>query len=401
MPLPKPANPDEDEDKTPGKAKKSKRRAAEEPQETRRHAAEDPARADAVRMPPPPAPLPMPDTVKKVFQEKHGYANYYFNHFEQDRVCKAWRAPATSRALAGTWKIEGKLDSGSGFRLRLTGRRGRSGGPVGDFKWAAGADMTGTAAAARQRRPAARPAPAGAAWPWRAPRVSATSIIWATARCWPDAARARRLANVLVGELPRHRVLVLLRSGQRRAGGLGDVSRRGQPTLARSGSPLIATWTAAACPAAWRSAWPSCVRRVRCRREYDLAGKKEVENAVKHRIPSTKFQTNPKWQVRMFQTERSRSGWRLVSPPGFPSLAFSAIRICLRIGSWGFGIFLLLILATAATAWAAADPGPAGDAVHPGAAARSSKIYGAGGFRGMEHYQSGILISPEGHILTV
>jgi serine protease Do len=29
------------------------------------------------------------------------------------------------------------------------------------------------------------------------------------------------------------------------------------------------------------------------------------------------------------------------------------------------------------------------------------KIYGAGGFRGMEAYQSGILISPQGHILTV
>ncbi len=29
------------------------------------------------------------------------------------------------------------------------------------------------------------------------------------------------------------------------------------------------------------------------------------------------------------------------------------------------------------------------------------KVYGAGGFRGMEAYQSGMLISPEGHILTV
>ena len=28
------------------------------------------------------------------------------------------------------------------------------------------------------------------------------------------------------------------------------------------------------------------------------------------------------------------------------------------------------------------------------------KIYGAGGFRGMESYQSGMLVSPEGHILT-
>ncbi|HVT29957.1 MAG TPA: S1C family serine protease [Lacipirellulaceae bacterium] len=29
------------------------------------------------------------------------------------------------------------------------------------------------------------------------------------------------------------------------------------------------------------------------------------------------------------------------------------------------------------------------------------KIYGAGGVRGLEHYQSGILISPKGHVLTV
>src|SRR3954467_12434364 len=29
------------------------------------------------------------------------------------------------------------------------------------------------------------------------------------------------------------------------------------------------------------------------------------------------------------------------------------------------------------------------------------KIYGAGGIRGLEHYQSGILISAKGHVLTV
>ena len=36
------------------------------------------------------------------------------------------------------------------------------------------------------------------------------------------------------------------------------------------------------------------------------------------------------------------------------------------------------------------------DAVQP----KIVKIYGAGGYRGMESYQSGMLISPEGHILT-
>ena len=29
------------------------------------------------------------------------------------------------------------------------------------------------------------------------------------------------------------------------------------------------------------------------------------------------------------------------------------------------------------------------------------KIYGAGGIKGLEAYQTGILISPEGHVLTV
>src|SRR6185436_10298238 len=30
-----------------------------------------------------------------------------------------------------------------------------------------------------------------------------------------------------------------------------------------------------------------------------------------------------------------------------------------------------------------------------------AKIYGAGGRRGLEHYQSGLVISPTGHVLTV
>jgi serine protease Do len=51
---------------------------------------------------------------------------------------------------------------------------------------------------------------------------------------------------------------------------------------------------------------------------------------------------------------------------------------------------------------AADDPAPASPpSVIDQAQAKVVKIYGAGGFRGMEHYQSGFLISPDGHILTV
>ena len=49
---------------------------------------------------------------------------------------------------------------------------------------------------------------------------------------------------------------------------------------------------------------------------------------------------------------------------------------------------------------AAAGVAPHDDAIDQ-AQPKMVKIYGAGGFRGLEAYQSGILISPEGHILTV
>ncbi len=69
--------------------------------------------------------------------------------------------------------------------------------------------------------------------------------------------------------------------------------------------------------------------------------------------------------------------------------------------------------AGAAATVSAAEPSPARQQ-HPAARAplavrlviedalpKMVKVYGAGGFRGMEAYQSGMLISPDGHILTV
>jgi len=57
--------------------------------------------------------------------------------------------------------------------------------------------------------------------------------------------------------------------------------------------------------------------------------------------------------------------------------------------------FAVLALATGA---AAAEPAP--QQVIAGAARKVVKLYGAGGLRGLESYQSGILVSPEGRILT-
>lgn len=61
------------------------------------------------------------------------------------------------------------------------------------------------------------------------------------------------------------------------------------------------------------------------------------------------------------------------------------------------GLALLAGLLGAAPAMA----GPSYADVIAGTQPKIVKIYGAGGFRGLESYQSGFLISPEGHILTV
>jgi S1-C subfamily serine protease len=135
MPLPKLPNPDEEDD-SPGKSKKSKGKKPD-------------GAPPKIKIKPgpmpfglPAPPVPMPDAVKKVFQEKHGYANYYFNQVEQDRVWNAWKARGDFTGLRGTWKVAGKLDSGSAFRLRLAAAEAALEAPAGDFKWAPGPDMT-------------------------------------------------------------------------------------------------------------------------------------------------------------------------------------------------------------------------------------------------------------------
>ena len=63
---------------------------------------------------------------------------------------------------------------------------------------------------------------------------------------------------------------------------------------------------------------------------------------------------------------------------------------------------LVLLAAWLPAAWAAnVASGPSEADVIDRAQAKVVKIFGAGGFRGMESYQSGILISSEGHIMTV
>ncbi len=81
--------------------------------------------------------LPMPEIVKKHFAEKRGYANYYFNTLEQQRVWKAWNAGANPNGAEGVWTLSGRLPQGGEFHFQLTQNGASLRLPSGETKWTA------------------------------------------------------------------------------------------------------------------------------------------------------------------------------------------------------------------------------------------------------------------------
>ncbi|MHC4177905.1 MAG: S1C family serine protease [Planctomycetota bacterium] len=88
-----------------------------------------------------PRKVPMPEVVKKHFEAKRGFANYYYNRLNRDRVWKAWNARADFKALGGTWTLAGKLEGGGEFSFQLTDTDGLLKVPAGESKWVASDDF--------------------------------------------------------------------------------------------------------------------------------------------------------------------------------------------------------------------------------------------------------------------
>ena len=82
-----------------------------------------------------PAEPPMPEILKKHFVEKRGFANYYFNTIEQDRVWKAWSGAA--KLGGGDWTLSGALEKGGDYRLQITDAGLSLKLPSSEIKWTA------------------------------------------------------------------------------------------------------------------------------------------------------------------------------------------------------------------------------------------------------------------------
>jgi serine protease Do len=74
-----------------------------------------------------PFPLPLelapmatiPEEYAHMYVERRGFANYYFNELERDRVMRGMEALGDFSTLTGLWEIEGTTATGEHFHLKL------------------------------------------------------------------------------------------------------------------------------------------------------------------------------------------------------------------------------------------------------------------------------------------
>jgi len=84
---------------------------------------------------------PMPEVVRRHFDQKRGYANYYFNRLERDRVWKAWVARSDLAAMAGAWTLAGPLEGGAKYRIEVSDSEVSLLVPAGESRWRATEEM--------------------------------------------------------------------------------------------------------------------------------------------------------------------------------------------------------------------------------------------------------------------
>ncbi|MEQ8837884.1 MAG: trypsin-like peptidase domain-containing protein, partial [Lacipirellulaceae bacterium] len=76
----------------------------------------------------------LPPAVAKRYQQRHGYANYWYNLNEQQRLWNLFREQAQFSGMGYRWMLSGELPSGDQFELETTQRQARLTLPWGDFR---------------------------------------------------------------------------------------------------------------------------------------------------------------------------------------------------------------------------------------------------------------------------
>lgn len=89
----------------------------------------------------PPTAAEIPEIVKKHFQEKRGYANYYFNKLNQERIWNAFNGGSRLADQRGEWSLSGSLPNGGTFNLKINDNQVVLKGPSLQSQWTAGDNL--------------------------------------------------------------------------------------------------------------------------------------------------------------------------------------------------------------------------------------------------------------------
>lgn len=127
MPIPKPGEKPEEKPGEKPRDKKPKERDEDIPAP---QPGDDPLHAMQSK-------VSMPEIVKKHFEEKRGYANYYFNKLNRQRVQKAWNARGDFASAGKTWVLAGSYDRAAKVTLTLSEREVGLKLPTDELKWSA------------------------------------------------------------------------------------------------------------------------------------------------------------------------------------------------------------------------------------------------------------------------
>jgi len=76
----------------------------------------------------------LPEAIKKVYEARSGYANYYFNKSNRDRIWKMVVGRGDFSSFTGPWAFAGTLAVGGKFDVKLTDKDASIGLPVGDTR---------------------------------------------------------------------------------------------------------------------------------------------------------------------------------------------------------------------------------------------------------------------------
>ena len=80
----------------------------------------------------------LPDVVKQHYEVKRGYANYYFNKLQRDRVWKAFAARGDFHSLSGPWTIAVRPTGSNPLELHLSDTEATLLSGTSQWKWQAG-----------------------------------------------------------------------------------------------------------------------------------------------------------------------------------------------------------------------------------------------------------------------